>query len=144
MKVLKRTSFVAIAGGIGAVIVIVLFMISGQTAQGQTAKFFEALAQSDAKGLAATSFVEGRTQEEIEKEWEEVLERSKYYRFAWFVKSSVQHSPDKATVRLGVTTNYYPGAYDENYQVDVVKINGEWRVHLPTISREMYPFLPRW
>ncbi|MEZ5163272.1 MAG: hypothetical protein R2688_05885 [Fimbriimonadaceae bacterium] len=144
MKVLKRTSFVAIAGGIGAIIVLALFAFSGQTAQGQTAKFFDALARGDAKELAATSYVEGRSQEEIEQEWAKAVERAKYFRFSWFVRSSVNHGPDQATVRLGYTPNYYPGSYDENYQVDVMKVDGQWKVHLPSLSREMYPFLPRW
>lgn len=132
-------------GVVVAVIALVVLLFMGQKSPQETgSRFMDALARGDVDGLVQTSFVPGKSSEELRKDWEFTTKTvAKYYRFRWKITSSNVVNDESATVRLAVERNYGPGSYEENYGLPLLKVNGEWKVDASGISREMYPGLPR-
>jgi hypothetical protein len=68
----------------------------------------------------------------------------KDYSFRWSITGEMQTDDNDGTVRLQVERNFGSGAsYPENFQLPMVKVNGQWKVEVNGISREMYPGLPQ-
>lgn len=143
MQFLRRVHWMVYAGVIGLVVLGVILIGSGESPQFRAAAFMSALSRGDAKTLAELTYVEGADQAELLAAWEESVERAKYYRFGWQTKSMVQQSSDQAAVRLGVVRNPGPSSYEENYDLSLTKVDGEWKVVPSSLSRELYPYLPR-
>lgn len=141
-KTSGKVHWMTISAIVGVVVVGGVLMSGGDDPTGRAATFMAALARGDAQTLAENTYVEGKSQEEILKEWEETVAASKLYRFKFEVRGA-QPTGNNAQVRMGVWTNYGPGSYDENFQLDMVKVDGKWKVRGNGISRDMYPFLPR-
>lgn len=131
------------AGVIGLVVLGVILFSTGESPQFRAAMFMSALARGDAKTLADLSYVEGADKADVEAAWQESVERAKYYQFVWQATSMVQQSPEQAAVRLNVVRNPGPSSYEEKYDVSLQKIDGEWLVVPSSLSRELYPYLPR-
>jgi hypothetical protein len=141
-KCAGKIHWMTITAIVGAVLMVGILMSGGDDPAGRAATFMSALARGDAKTLAESTYVEGKSQEEILKEWEKSVEDAKYYRFKFKIKGA-QPTGETAQVRMGVWRNFSAGAYDENFQLELVKRDGKWKVRGNGISREMYPFLPR-
>lgn len=145
MKQHGRVSFITIASLLGVAIVLSLFFIKtdspGQTAQ----KFMSALAMGDSKTLAQLSYMDGVPESEIEKKWEYTTQvAGKYYHFVWQIISESQASSDTASIKLDVVRNAdSDSAYAERFGIPLVHQNGKWLVDVRSMSREMYPSLPR-
>lgn len=127
--------------GVAAVIVLLLFGKEGPAAAGS--RFMDALARGDAEDLTKASIAEGKSQEELKKDWEFTTRVSKHYLFHWNIVSANVVSDDSANVRVQVQRNFGPASYDENYGLPLRKVKGEWKVVATGISSEMYPGLPR-
>lgn len=127
--------------GVVAVAVMLLFGKEGPAAAGS--RFMDALARGDVNALTANSIGDGKTQEELRKDWEFTTRVSKHYLFHWNVVSANVVNEDSATVRIQVQRNFGPGSYDENYGLPLRKVGGKWMVVATAISSEMYPALPR-
>lgn len=131
-------------GVVVAVIALVVLIFMGQKSPAEAgSRFMDALARGDVDGLCKTSYAPGKTPEELRKDWEFATTVGKHYLFYWTITSSSAVTDDSATVRLAVQRNFGPGSYDENYGLPLHKVNGEWKVDVSGISREMYPALPR-
>ncbi|HEY0867724.1 MAG TPA: hypothetical protein VGE01_10110 [Fimbriimonas sp.] len=133
-----------------AVVAIVLFafvlLFSREGVSTVGARFMGALARHDVDTLTKMTYLgEGISDEEIRKKWDfAVNEAGKHYRFAWKVTGTTQTTENEAAVRLQVVRNMESGAaYEENFQLPLVKRNGEWKVFVRGINREMFPALPR-
>lgn len=124
-----------------ALAILLLYGQEGPAAAGS--RFMDALARGDVKTLAETSYVPGKSPEELRKAWEFTTAAGKHYLFHWEITSSSQVNDHDATVRLAVQRNFGPGSYDENYGLPLHKVDGKWKVDASGISREMYPALPR-
>ncbi len=120
----------------------VLVLSSGQTPQTRAQQFMTALADGDSERLAELSFSRGRTQEELEELWENSTEEAKHYRFKFKILAAQEPNPNMAQVRMHVWRGR-DASVEDNFQLDMQKVEGEWKVRLEGISREMYPFLPR-
>lgn len=129
--------------GLAAVVVVLgLVFAGGQSPQTRAQQFMTALADGNAKRLAELSFSRGRTQADLEKMWAESVEEAKYYRFKFKILSAQEPTPETAQVRMQVWRGL-GAAYEDNFQLDMQKVDGEWKVRLEGLSRDMYPFLPR-
>ena len=128
--------------GVVALVFLVFFAKEGPAAAGS--RFMDALARGDVDTLTKTSYADGKSPEDLRKEWEFATKvAGQHYRFKWGIVSSSVTSEDSAVVRLQVQKNYGPGSYDENFGLTLRKIKNEWKVDPTGISPEMYPALPR-
>lgn len=138
-----RVSFVLLAGVCSVALVAILFMFGGDTPQTAASQFLTALAKGDPKGLAQRSVIRDLNEEQREKAWEESLKYSRNYLFHWSL-GPVQASDDQATVKLDFTKNAYSSnSYPEHFELFLVKRPDGWKVDVPQLSRDMYPYLPQ-
>lgn len=146
MKQLGRINWVILAG-LGAVLAVALVLFSSNSSDsptGAASRFLDALARKDAKTLVETSFIDGMDDAQALKAWEETLALTKHYYFFWVIRGNLTPDPNNASVRIGMTRNATdPSGFEENYQVDLVKRDGRWKVRVSGLSRTFYPFLPR-
>jgi hypothetical protein len=142
LKTSGKVHWITIGGALGVVLMAFVLFGRGDDPQKRASIFMLALKSGDYKTLAESTYVEGKSKAEIEAGWKKAVDDAKYYRFTYEIRG-VQQTGDTAQVRMGVWRNYSPGAYDENYGLDTVKKDGRWYVRGNGISREMYPFLPR-
>ncbi|MDI9636685.1 hypothetical protein QPK87_09715 [Kamptonema cortianum] len=133
-----------VIGGLLAIVAVIVILTSGkETPQIRAAIFMNALARGDAETLAKSSYSANKSEEEILAAWKQSVSDSEFYRFKYEVKGAALASQTEASVRLMVWRNYSPDGYDEPFQLKMKKVNGEWKVELESLSRAMYPFLPR-
>lgn len=123
---------------------IVFFILAGSSPTAVAADFMSALAKGDAKKLTDLSYFEKVSSDEARKKWELTLARTRYYRFMWSIRSTVESTPETAAVSLEVyRTADSPATYGENYALPMLKVNGNWKVDVQGIPRDMFPALPR-
>ena len=81
----------------------------------------------------------------MRRQWDFAVNTAgRYYRFTWDVLGAEQIDDNTGYVRLHVQRNVDSGgSYDENFQLKMVRVGGEWKVAVREISREMFPGLPR-
>lgn len=105
----------------------------------------DALARGDSKKLAQLSFIEGVSQQDLEKKWDATVQgASRYYRWGWRPHLATQASDSVAAVSFQVTRDWdLPGSYEEKFELPMLKRDGQWKVDVRRIDRRMYPFLPR-
>lgn len=138
-----KASFVLLAAVFSAALVICLFAFSGESARTNAGQFMSALASQDVDKLTALSVVHDKTPDQIRKEWKEAVDFGKYYQFYWAIKDVAQDK-DSATVRLDVVQNpRSPSSYPAHFELSMVKVGKNWKVDVPQINRDMYPFLPQ-
>jgi hypothetical protein len=121
------------------------YIFSQESLNTVASRFMSALATGDVNTLSENSYLGTESKDEIHKQWDyAVNDVAKYYRFTWRITGSMQQSEDSGAVRLSVAKNADgPGAYEENFALPVIKVNGKWLVDVRNISRDMYPALPR-
>lgn len=140
-----RANWLVVASLVGLVALGVLFVAAREGASTVAARFMDALARQDAATLTQLSYMDGVSAQELRSQWDYAVNvAGKYYRFNWEIRGETQTGPDSAAVRMGFWRNYgSPGSYDENFQLNLIRIRGTWKVDVRSISREMYPGLPR-
>lgn len=144
MKRSGRVSIILIITVVLVAAALGLFLLAGESPTGVGTKFLTALANGNTKTLAELSYMEGKTPSEVEEAWKETYEASKYWYFAYQVKGSTEQDDSSATVRLGWVKNASnPSAFEENFALPMIKVDGKWKVDVRAISREMYPNLPQ-
>lgn len=128
---------------VGAILIVIL--TSGESPSTAAVSFMRALGKGDVKALADRSYFNPeRSRDDIEKDWQKTIDLGKYYRFIWRVDSDTRPTPDRATVKMTVMRDVDKGsAYDEPFSLDLIRQNGKWLVDVRSISRQLYPFLPR-
>jgi hypothetical protein len=138
-----RISFVLLAGICSVALIAFLFFFTGQSPRGVAGEFMTALAKGDVDKLTELSLVETRPKEEIHKEWERSIQYGRNYLFFWSI-TGLKQDADGATVRLDITKNpLSPSAYPEHYELQMVKTKEGWKVDVPQIARDMFPYLPQ-
>lgn len=139
-----------LAGGIGFIIILGLSFIGLDSPTSAAGKFMAALAKGDYKAVASVSHVEPKPGEDLaaakkrlEEEWKFATEvAGKHYRFRYRILGQVMEG-DTAAVNMQVWKNYNPGAYEENFDLPMVKSEGKWKVAVRGMSRKWYPGVPR-
>ncbi len=138
-----RISFLAIAGLLSVMLVGVLFAFNGTSPRTAAAEFMSALAKGDVDKLTDLSIVHDKGRDEIRKEWSDAIKYSRSYFFLWQIVA-VSQEKDAATVRLDVTVNpISPSAYPEHKELSLQRVGSTWKVDVPLITRDMYPYLPQ-
>jgi hypothetical protein len=145
MRRAGRVSLVSILALVAIAMVAVVLLFSKQSLSNVGGQFMDALARGDVNKLAELSSLPKDSPDEVKQKWEFATQvAGKDYSFKWTITSESQASEDSGTVRLQVERNFGSGSsYGENFELPMVKVNGQWKVDVAGISREMYPGLPK-
>lgn len=145
MKRAGRVNWIVVSLVAIVVVLAALFVLSGEAATSAAARFMTALSRGDAKTLAQMSYFNPKREEsEIQAAWEKTLSIGKHYRFVWMIKAGKSPAPGRSSVTMEVTRDADKGtAYAENFSLDMLQVDGKWKVDIRSISRELYPALPR-
>jgi hypothetical protein len=121
-----------------------LLLTAGETPSAAAGHFLKALGQGDTKTLTSLSYMGDQPESETEKQWETTISRSRHYLFAWRIMGDLENG-NEAVVKLKFVRNAANTqmAYEEDYELPLVKVNGKWKVSVREISRDMFPALPR-
>ena len=125
---------------------VLLVMVFGKDSPTTvTTRWFNALATGDAKTAAAESYMQDNTQDQLEQKWDRTLNVvAPYYRFRWQVLSESIADDKTAAVNIFIWKDALnPSTYEERYGIPLIKVDGEWKVDLAGVPREMFPGLPR-
>jgi hypothetical protein len=137
---------IVLVGALVAIIMIGGVILMGrQSVTTVAAKFMTALAKHDVDTLTEMTYLNGRDKAEVRKKWDfAVNDAGKHYLFMWRIASSKEADPNTASVTLQMVRNIRgSGSYEEKYDLPLVKENGEWKVDVSAISREVFPALPQ-
>lgn len=140
-----RISPLTVFGASAVVLLGVGFFFAQESVGTVGSKFMDALARGDVTRLTEMSYMADLPREEIRKKWDFTVNKAApYYRFTWNIAGANETKDGTGNVRLKVQRNIESGgAYDENFQLPLIKTNDGWKVDVRSISRDMYPGLPR-
>ncbi|QYK52955.1 MAG: DUF4878 domain-containing protein [Fimbriimonadaceae bacterium] len=138
-----KVHWMVIAGILAAVVIGVLVFGGSEDPTMKAQKFMTALADGDAKKLAEYSTSGTYDHDQLEKLWAKSVSDAEYYRFRFKIMGAQLSNSNQAQVRMLVKRSDDPGAVEDNFQLDLKKVDGAWKVRLEGLSRELYPFLPR-
>ena len=144
MKQSGRVSIFALACIVSVALVLGLLLFSRESISAVGNKFMVALQSHDVDQLTRMSLMNGDSPDEVHKQWDFAVNKAgKYYRFAYRIVATNQASDSTGSVRMMVVRDAdHPGAYEEAFELQLLKVNGEWKVDVRAISREMFPGLP--
>lgn len=145
-----KVHWMILVGGIGVLLIIGLSFLGLDSPTGTAARFMGALASGDYKTVAAASQVVAKPGESpedarkrIEEEWKFATETAgKHYRFRYRLMGQIIEG-DQAAVNMQVWKNYSAAAYEENFDLPLVKSEGKWKVAIRGMSRKWFPAVPR-
>lgn len=144
MKRRGRINLIVAIGALG-VVVIGLFLFLAQESPATAAnRFMVALAKGDVPQLMESSFYDG-DRENLRKQWDFATGvAGTYYRFSWRILNTVNSDSRNASVDMFVWRNATsPMTFEERFQLPMVRVDGQWKVDIKSVSRKLYPALPR-
>ena len=145
MRQSGRISLLALVVIVGLVLVGFILLFGQESLTSVGARFMTALAKGDVDTLTKMSSLGDEPEDQIRKQWVFACNTAgKHYAFLWRITSSMEQERDKiGSVQMQVTRNAMsPGGYDEGFQLPLIKKDGQWKVDVGSISRQMYPALP--
>ncbi len=151
MKQIGRVHWLVLVGIAGLIGLVVLLLFGGLGPSAVAGNFMTALAKGDVDRLTAMTYAKQKSPDDIRKQWDfTVHQASPYYRFTWKIMNEHIQGDTEATVKLDVRryiaqtlhANQVPGYY-EHFEIPLTKIDGQWKVRVDAINRDLYPFLPR-
>lgn len=132
------------AGLLGVVFIIGFLVFGGESATTTGARFMTALSTGDTKTLTDLTLLNGRSPEEMKKEWDRTIDRSQHYLFRWFILSETKVDDKKANLIVYVFRNRTnPASYEEKFGLGLERVDGQWKIDVGSMDREMFPALPR-
>jgi hypothetical protein len=143
------------SGKVSATLIIILAFVAGLvvmalTTGGETpmavgGKFMSALAAGDAAKLAALSHAEGVSQEELEEQWRYTMDvAAPHFKFTYAIKGeSITTDRDAIVWMMYAKDAGSSSAYEERFELPLVKTDEGWRVDVYSLNRDMFPGLPR-
>ena len=145
MRQAGRVNIVAVGAIVAVAMIAVVLLFSRQSVTESASKFMTGLATGDVETLTSLSYMSETSNEDIRKKWNfAVNEAGKHYMFRWRILGAKENDENTAAVRMHVWRNANsPATYEENFQLPMLKVDGQWKVDVRAISREMYPGLPR-
>ena len=140
-----RIHWMVYVGVFGALIVAFLLLFSKEGPEIVASKFMSALVEGNPDKLTALSYYPDGSKGGLREQWQFSTQvAGKLYVFAWKIKFAKQADENSAGVAMDVIRNAQSQmSYPENYQLPLVKHEGKWLVDVRSISREMYPAMPK-
>ena len=138
-------SLLTVGGVIAAVVLVGGFFLAKESVGTVGTRFMDALARGDVETLTKMSYIGDRPEAEIRKDWDFAVNNAgRHYRFAWKFLGSEQTGPEAGNVRLDIQRNLDKGgSYDEKFQLPLIKVGDVWKIDVRSVSRDMFPALPR-
>ncbi len=145
MKESGRVSLLAIGSLFCIVVIVGLLFFSRESPSAAGTRFMVALQNHDVDTLTKLTKMEKASDGDIRKQWDFAVNNAeKYYQFGFKIIGSAQASDTTASVRVSMVHDIdKPGAYDQQYELPMIKDNDEWKVDVRGLSREFYNCLPR-
>jgi hypothetical protein len=132
---------------VAAFVVGIVFMAlaTGESPTIASARFMNALAQGEAETLTDLSYAPGVPREEMLEQWKFATDVvAPYYVFTYEITDEARPTKGTAIVSMMVTKNAASGsAYPERFELQLYDTDDGWKVDVFSISRDMYPGLPR-
>lgn len=102
-------------------------------------RFFYAMATRNVDDLMKYGYYPDADEAFIRRQWEYALTiAGRHYLFSWDMRGTVSETEDHAIVRVDFLRQWAePG------DVSLVKVDGQWKVDVFSISRDLYPALPK-
>lgn len=140
-----KVSFILLAGICSVALVLTLFLYSDKSPRTVAAEFLTALANGNVDELAALSKINDKNLEDRKKDWAETIKYSRSFLFHWQLGGvRVDKDGKEASIRVDFVKNPpSPAAYPEKYELVLANTPEGWKVDVPLIPRDMYPYLPR-
>lgn len=133
---------IALLGVVGVVAIVVILFMTGDSAQSRANLFMAALAEGNAEKAAELSDIANLDEAAEVEAWKETVKRSRHYLFSWTVMGAVPTDSERTSVRMRIVRNVSLNAYEEPFDVVMVKKDGEWLVDTDSLSRDIFPWLP--
>jgi hypothetical protein len=145
MRQSGKASVITILAIAAILVVVGLLAFSRESLGSVGGRFMEALRVGDVPKLTKLSYLGSMPEEEMRKQWDFAVNHAgKYYIFGYRITSSRDVDGKSGSVSMQVLRNPdHPGAYEEAFQLPMVKVGDEWKVDVRSISRQLYPGLPR-
>jgi hypothetical protein len=145
MKRAGRISPFAIVGVICVLLIIPLLCASKKGPEYTAAQFMTALGNGDVNGLSKLSSMGNLTEDQMREKWQKTINDSKYYMFTWRITDVTTVSDSTAAIKMQMRRDLKVHLGDDEmpFEIPVVKVNGEWKVPVYQIDREIYPYLPQ-
>lgn len=145
MKRTGRVHWLYLVGIAGVILLAILLLTSGSSPSAAAGEFMRALAKGDVNKLTELTYIKDKSSDQVRKEWDFAVNTAgPYYRFAYQLRDEHIQSDKQASVTMDFTRNFSAkGSYSEHYELPLVKQDGKWKVVVPSISREIFPDLPR-
>lgn len=138
-----RVNIILVLGLASIVVLIGLLFFTKSSPTTAVGNFFTALAKADIDKLVDLSYYP-EDKAKLRSQWEfATKEAAPHFRFTWRIAGAKEIDSTHASVNVQWTKNLFNGGYEERYEVPCVKVNGEWKVDVVSIARDMYPALPR-
>ncbi|MBX3119912.1 MAG: DUF4878 domain-containing protein [Fimbriimonadaceae bacterium] len=135
---------IVLALGLASVIVLAVLLVMTRSSPSVTVgNFLTALAKADVDQLVELSHYDG-DKAELRKQWEFcVKEAAPHVRFVWTMVGSREISDTSASVNILWTKDLGNQGYEKRYEIPCVKEDGQWKVDIVAVARDMFPALPR-
>ncbi len=145
MKRLGRVNLILILAVAGMAVILALMLFTKPSPTQVANDFMVALAKGDVPKLTELSFLDGDDKAAMTKKWEYTTQVvGPHYHFRWLTVAETQADSNTANVKIRLYRNSRnPGTYEENFAVPLIQKDGRWLVDVRSISRELYPGLPR-
>lgn len=145
MKRSGKLHWMMAVGLLGVIVIVGLLFFKREGPETVASKFLTALTTRDAAKLTELSYYPGSSKEELRKQWDFATQvAGRDYQFVWKIKFAKMADENTATVALEFTRDAVnPMSYGENFQLPMVREDGQWLVDVRSLSKVMYPALPR-
>ena len=145
MKQSGRISLLALASFFSVIVIVGLLLISKESPASVGTRFMAALDAHDVDTLSKLTMMKGASDENIRKQWDFTVNTAeKYYRFGYHIEGATQADANTASVKVRMIKDAdHPGAYDELFELPMVKVSDQWKVDVRALSRDFYNCLPR-
>jgi hypothetical protein len=144
-KAAGRVNPLAVAVALLVMAAAVIFIFGRNSPTQTVIKFMNALVKGDVKTLTNLTYARDASQESISKQWDFAVNTAgTFYNFAYAVKDERHPDDNDATVDVTVVRDFgKKSSFPAEYSIALVKVNGEWKVDVASMSHEIYPALPR-
>jgi hypothetical protein len=139
-----KISLLSLFAIVALVMVAVVLIFSKKGPGNAGGQFMDALARGNVNELTQLSYLGNTPKSEIKKQWDfSTGVAGRHYNFSWSITAATSVG-DSGSVQMSVYRNVTsPGSYAENFSLPMILVNGEWKVDVANISRELYPDLPQ-
>lgn len=143
MRRAGKAHWITITGALGVVVLAVILFFSQESPEQVCNRWFRALADADVATLVDLSYYEG-DQAKLRQQWDFAVNvAGPHYLFRWKTITAKEHDATHAAVLTQVERNLSETSFEEEFDIPMVKGGNKWKVDVRSLSKLLYPALPR-